>query len=221
MGDKLSGPLDLFALTFCNTFKTSFSVTDIKPRSGLQLSGITIPRSVCDVDVLKTEWKYLLKPSAWDLDVVSLIESDISSCGIDRWTVLVFTNDQNFFGFFAVQFSSSLIKPTYFDLHVLFVSSHGVASAIGSSSILSGALFLLLFLCTDGCPWVDTIASVESPSSAFQSTWFVVSCTRELPRSSLRDSRLADLDSSRLYPRVAVDSPRLMALSGVWNAESW
>ena len=99
MGDKLSGLLDLFAITFCNTSKTSFAVTDIQPRSGLQLSGISIPESVCDVDVSKTEWKYLLKPFAWDLDVVSLIESDISSCGIDRWPVLVFTNDQNFFGF--------------------------------------------------------------------------------------------------------------------------
>ena len=82
MGDNLSGPLDLFALTFSKTFNTFFSVTDIKPMSGLQLSGISIPGSVCDVDVVKTEWKYLLKPSAWELDVVSLFDSDISSCGI-------------------------------------------------------------------------------------------------------------------------------------------
>ena len=61
MGDKLSGPLALFALTFCKIFKTSFSVTDIKPWSGLQLTGISIPGSVCRCRRVKNGMEVLVE----------------------------------------------------------------------------------------------------------------------------------------------------------------
>ena len=43
MGDKLSGPLDLFASTFCNTFKTSFSEKNVNHFNSLSTKGDLLP----------------------------------------------------------------------------------------------------------------------------------------------------------------------------------